>query len=252
MQLSVVIITLNEEANIARCLTAAKSIADEIVVVDAHSKDRTKEICQEFNVNFIEQEWLGYSQQKNFANSRAKHDWILSLDADEVLSDELIQSIKQAKSQAPNCFYRINRRTNYCGVWIKYCGWYPDQKIRIFDRNQAKWHGAHIHERLLFDTKIEICELKGDLLHYSYPTIETHVTRADRYSTLGARELYARGKRFSYPRFFANPIFKFVRMYFFKLGFLEGSYGLCICVISAYAALLKQAKLRYIEQNMLE
>ena len=141
--LSVVIITYNEERNIGRCLDSIKDIADDIVVVDSFSTDKTEEICIPYNVNFIKRSWEGYSLTKNFANKQAKHDWIFSIDADEALSEELKHSIMQAKKIGINQTYEICRLTNYCGHWIRHSGWYPDIKLRIFDRGTSDWQTGH-------------------------------------------------------------------------------------------------------------
>ena len=156
MLLTAVIITKNEEFNISRCLQSLKDVADEIVVVDSFSTDSTEEICKSFNVRFVQQEWLGYSEQKNFANSLASNDWIFSIDADEVLSDELKKSILELKNKniSDDNVFSMNRLTNYCGHWIRHCGWYPDRKIRIWNRKVGKWQGE-IHETIEFLTEIK-------------------------------------------------------------------------------------------------
>ena len=143
MQISAVIISHNEERNIRRCLESVQSVADEIVVVDSLSEDKTEEICNEFNVKFVKQQWLGYSEQKNLANNLATNDWILSIDADEELSEELKKSILELKNNniSDDNVFSMNRLTNYCGHWIRHCGWYPDRKIRIWNRNVGMWKG---------------------------------------------------------------------------------------------------------------
>ena len=148
LKLSVVIITLNEEKNIERCLQSVKDIADEIIVVDSYSDDRTEEICSEFGVKFIQQKFKGYVDQKNDGNALASHDYILSLDADEALSEELAASISQVKENWQFDAYAMNRLTSYCGKWIRHSGWYPDRKSRLFDRRKARWTGHLVHERV--------------------------------------------------------------------------------------------------------
>ena len=156
MLLTAVIITKNEERNILRCLNSLLDVADEIVVVDSGSTDRTEEICNSFNVKFVQQEWLGYSEQKNFANNLASNDWILSIDADEELSEKLKNSISELKNQrlSDDEVFSMNRLTNYCGHWIRHCGWYPDRKIRIWNRTVGKWQGE-IHETIEFSAEIK-------------------------------------------------------------------------------------------------
>ena len=168
MLISAVIITKNEERNIRRCLESVKDVVDEIVVVDSLSTDATEEICRGYNVKFVKQQWLGYSDQKNYANGLASNDWILSIDADEQLSEELKTSINEIKKNdiSEDKVFSMNRLTNYCGKWIRHCGWYPDKKIRIWNRNVGSWSGE-IHETIVFSAKTNEILLEGDLLHYS-------------------------------------------------------------------------------------
>lgn len=247
--LSVVIITHNEERNIARCLESVKEIADDIVVVDSLSTDGTRAICESFGARFTATAWKGYSEMKNYANSLAQHDWIFSIDADEALSDELRQSILALKKTAEPGAYRIGRITNYCGHWIRHSGWYPDVKVRFFDRHTTCWEGL-IHERLNVARDEDAPLLKGDCYHYSYYTIEEHRAQADRFSTLSARNLYNRGKRVGCLKRALAPGFRFVKMYLFQLGFLDGAPGWTIAKISATAVYHKYQKLQqlYAEQ----
>lgn len=242
LQLSVVIITFNEELNIKRCLESIQGIADDIVVVDSFSKDKTEEICKNFNVRFIQRKWEGYSNTKNFANDQAQHNWILSLDADEALSEELKKSILELKKKSSAGTYKFNRLTNYCGKWIKHCGWYPDTKTRIFDKRTANWQGK-IHEQLIFSGSPAVL-LKGDCLHYSYYTLDQHYRQSDKFSTLAAQSLFEKGKRASIIKLWFSPVVKFFNDYLLKLGFLDGTAGYIICKISAYTTYLKYKKLR--------
>ncbi len=244
-QISVVIITLNEERNIGRCLQSVSAIADDIVVVDSSSADCTEEICRGYGARFIRQPWLGFAETKNFANAQARYPFILSLDADEALSEELKTSILTLKqSQCDNLAFSMNRLTNYCGKWIRHCGWYPDSKIRFFNRDNARWTGAVIHEKITPDPHIEIKHLEGDLLHYSYYTIAGHLAQANRFTDLTAEEAYRKGKKTNFLQILFKPPVKFIRDYFFKLGFLDGYYGFIICRISAQATFFKYIKLR--------
>ena len=167
IKLSAIIITFNEEKNISRCLNSLKNIVDEIIVVDSFSSDRTEEICRNYNVKFIKRKWEGYSETKNFANSLALNNFVLSIDADEEISEELSLSIQQIEEPIDNFVFSFNRLTNYCGKWIKHCGWYPDKKVRIFNKNNTTWKGE-IHENLIFVTPVKEVFLKGDCFHYSY------------------------------------------------------------------------------------
>ncbi len=182
MQLSVVIITFNEERNITKCLESVKSLTDDIIVVDSFSTDKTVEIAKTYNAKVFQQKWLGYSKQKNYANSLAKYPYILSLDADEVLSDTLLNSIQNINAWTG--VYEFNRLTNYCGTWVKHCGWYPDKKIRIFPKNTVKWEGDFVHEILSLPSDMDVHFLKGDLLHYSYHSIEDHYRQIEKYANL--------------------------------------------------------------------
>ena len=242
-QLSVVIITFNEEKNIARCLESVQGIADDIVVVDSFSTDNTESICKKFNVNFVQRKWEGYSDTKNFANAQVKHDWILSLDADEALSDELKGSVIKSKQDTELKTYKFHRLTNYCGSWIKHCGWYPDTKIRIFDRRITKWEGI-IHEKLVINSDKPATLLKGDCLHYSYYTIEQHYAQTEKFSSLAAEDMFKRGKNASVLKMYFSPIIKFISDYIIKLGVLDGAAGYTICRISAYTSYLKYKKLK--------
>jgi|SRR5687767_13751624 len=243
-KLSVVIITRNEERNIGRCLSSIKPVADDIVVVDSHSTDATTRIAQQYAVRLFQKDWEGYSATKNFGNLQAHYDWILSMDADEALSAPLMQSILTIKgslsSPAP---FKINRITNYCGKWIKYGGWNPDIKVRFFDRRVSKWEGS-VHEKLthINESKIEL--LEGDLLHYTYYSIEEHKKRFEIYSELAAESLWKEGKRAGLTKRFLSPVVKFAGDYFFKLGFLDGYYGFHVARISALATYAKYKKLK--------
>lgn len=242
IRLSVVIITLNEERNIARCLNSLKGVADEIIVVDSFSTDTTAAICKDAGVRFIEQKWMGYSAQKNFGNNLATHDFVLSLDADEALSDELKNSIITAKTKGFNGAYSFNRMTNYCGKWIHHSGWYPDTKVRIFNKNTSTWQGA-LHETLTLD-KIEIERLHGDLLHYSYYTKDEHISQTTKFTDIAALDFFKSGKKHSPIKLYGSPTVKFIRDYFIHLGFLDGKAGFDICRMSAKATYLKYKKLK--------
>lgn len=246
-KLSAVIITYNEARNIKRCIASLQEVADEIVVVDSFSTDATPSICKGLGVQFHQREWKGYSKQKNYGNGLASNDWILSIDADEALSEDLRNSILFEKAHSKGFNYSFNRLTNYCGKWIRHCGWYPDTKIRMFDRKENDWRGD-VHEKLTVDP-FTVKKLKGDLLHYSYHSISDHVLRTDRYSTLGANEMFDAGKKASLFKILFNPWLKFNRMYFLQMGFLDGLSGLTISVVTAYGTFLKYVKLRFLIQN---
>ena len=246
--LSVVIITFNEERNIVRCLNAIKNIADEIIVIDSGSVDRTIEICRLYKANVFKQQWLGYSEQKNFANSKASHDWVLSLDADEA-PDQTLQNALIRWKQRPNPSpAKFKRLTNYCGLFVRHGGWYPDIKVRLFNRLDATWEGV-IHERLtnLIESQVEL--LAGDCHHYTYYTVDEHRKQSDKFTTIAAADLFQRGKKASCIKRFLNPILKFFVDYFLRLGFMDGLTGFTIAWLSACATYAKYAKLNVLSKR---
>ena len=248
-KLSVIIITFNEEKNIGRCLASVQDIADEIIISDSFSTDRTQEICKEFNVKFHQSSWLGYSAQKNNANKLASNDFIFSIDADEALSDELKESISALKISAKkSTAFKINRLTNYCGKWIHHCGWYPDTKLRIWFKDEGKWEGE-LHEKLVFKNEPKTTTLVGDLLHYSYYTLDDHYKQVEKFTDIAAKDYFDRNRNVTLIKLWFSPFVKFVRDYFFKLGFLDGKSGFRICYISAGATYLKYKKLRALKQK---
>lgn len=244
--ISVVIITYNEEINIARCIHSAKSIADEIIVVDSFSTDKTELICKELGVQFYQNKFDGYSEQKNFANSLSKNKLILSLDADEELSEELKKSILNLQVDFNTTVISFNRLTNYCGKWIRHCGWYPDTKIRIFNKDYVKWGGGKVHEILIFEHDLKAIKIKGDLLHYSYYSVEQHKMQALKYAILGAEELKSKNKTANFYSIYLKPGIRFIQDYIWKLGILDGYYGMKICFISAKATYQKFIHLKKI------
>lgn len=242
-KLSAVIITLNEEKNIERCIASLQGVADEIVVLDSFSKDETKRICEKHGVKFFERAWEGYSASKNFANHLASHNWILSIDADESLSPELAQAIAQMKEKEEDkVVYSFNRLTSYCGTWIKHCGWYPDRKVRIFNRDSVKWQGE-VHETLSIPNGFREKQLNGDLLHYSFQSKEELINQTRKYALIGAKEKFKSGASIAVWDKFTRSAFRFFRDYFLKTGFLQWPYGFTICRINAWGAYLKYREL---------
>jgi len=244
-QLSVVIITYNEEKNIARCLDSVSRIADEVIVVDSFSTDKTTEICKTLGARVIQHKFDGHIEQKNFALEQASFPSVLSLDADEVLSDELRSSIAAVKAEWKYDGYEMNRLTNYCGAWIRHCGWYPDRKIRLFDKRKGKWTGINPHDRyMLNEQKASVGFLKGDILHYSYYSISGHIKQVDYFTEISARVLFESGRKASLIRLIFAPVFRLIRDFILKGGWLDGYYGLVVCMISSHSVFLKYAKLR--------
>lgn len=244
IKLSIVIITLNEEESIERCINSVKTIADEIVVLDSYSTDQTEFICKRLGVKFYQNNFTGYRDQKNNAINLASYDHILSLDADEALSQELIDSIKKIKENWSYDAYYCKRLNNYCGQWIHYSNWYPDKKIRLFDRRKGKWGGYNLHETIHMDESSRVSCLDGDLLHWVYSSYDEHVDKVNKYSTIGAIEYFNAGKRASVLSPFLHMLWRFVKSYFLYCGFLDGFNGFVICSISSYSSFLKYVKLR--------
>lgn len=249
VKLSVVIITFNEEKNIERCLNSVRNVADEITVVDSLSTDKTKEICRRFGVNVFDQPFLGHVEQKNFAITKATYPHILSLDADEALDSTLINSILAVKENWDSDAYSMNRLTNYCGRWIKHCGWYPDKKLRLWDSSKGKWQGINPHDEYKLQNGSKIKHLRGDILHYSYNSISDHIKQVNYFTDILSKSSLKQGKNTNLFKIIFSPIFKFFRDYIFKLGFLDGYYGFLICVISAHATFLKYAKMKQFQNK---
>lgn len=243
-QLSAVIITFNEQLNIGRCLQALQGVADEIVVVDSFSTDNTEAFCRQFkNVKFIQREWQGYAQTKNWANQQATNEYIFSVDADEAPDEALRKALVIQKESGFSGAYELNRITNYCGQWVKHGGWYPDKKVRIFKKDIARWQGDFVHETLSLPTSEIITPLSGHLLHYSYHTLQDHKNRVEKYATLHAQKMFAERKTVFPGKALFSAIWKFKQVYFFKLGFLDGKAGFNIARFSAKAVYLKYRKL---------
>jgi len=249
IQISVVVITLNEEKNLARCLDSVKNVADEIIIVDSLSTDNTVAIAHRYHAKVIQRAFTGYGDQKNFADLQATNDWILSLDADEALSPALEQSILEVKKTPQYNAYLMPRLTNYCGKWIKHGGWYPDKKLRLFDRTKGTWKSANIHEYWQLDNTAESTGLlKGDLLHYSYYTIADHVSVISKFTEISAREAAMNNKDCSLLKIWIGPKWNFITNYLFRLGFMDGYYGYIVCKLSAYATMVKYIKTKQYAQ----
>jgi glycosyltransferase involved in cell wall biosynthesis len=244
-QISVVIIARNEEKNIGRCLDSVQEIADEIVVLDSGSTDKTVEICKSKGAAVYVHPFDGHIQQKNRAITYAKYPHILSLDADEALDDTLKKSIAEVKNNWTKDGYYMNRLTNYCGHWVKHCNWYPDKKLRLWDSRKGQWGGINPHDKYeLFDGDKATGYLKGDILHYSYYSVEDHYKQVEYFTNIASKAYYEKGKRANLFKLLVNPVAKFVDHYILHLGFLDGRAGYSISRISAYATYLKYKKLR--------
>jgi glycosyltransferase involved in cell wall biosynthesis len=241
VKLSACIITLNEADRIGACLTSL-DVADEIVVVDSGSEDRTREICRERGARVIDNAWPGHVEQKNHAIENAAHDWVLCIDADERLSDELraaIRAWKEAEPDAPG--YALNRHTEYLGRWIDHCGWYPQWRVRLFDRRRGRWVGTNPHDRVEVDGTAG--RIAGDLNHHTYRDLRDHLRTIDNFTTIAAKERHASGKRFNPFAMLFGAWWRTTRIYVFRLGFLDGVPGLILAVMAGYYVFLKHAKL---------
>ncbi len=247
--LSVVIITFNEEQNIGRCIDSVKKVADEIIVLDSYSTDSTVEIARNRGAIVHHEKFRGYIGQKNFAMQLASHNYILSLDADETLDDTLVDSILEAKHSFSFRAYRMNRCTSYCGRFIRHGLWYPDKKIRLFDRRIAKWGGLNPHDKIGLQNDIPVKHLEGDILHYSFNTVDDHIWQNNRLSTIAAISLYNIGRRSSWLKILFRPAWAFINGYFFRLGFWDGFDGFTIAINTSHQVFLKYSKLYRLQRS---
>ncbi len=240
MKISAAIITLNEQRNIARAIESLRC-CDEIVVVDSGSHDRTCEIAANLGARVVEAAWRGYAGQKNFAVEQCSHDWVLSLDADEALSEALEGEIWQLKKVGPKADgYTMPRLAQYLGKWILHSGWYPDRKVRLFDRRKAHWEGDFVHESVRLQGTVE--HLEASLLHFTCQSLTEHLRTMDRYTTLAAEQLIAGKKEITWKHLALNPPWTFFSTYVLKRGFLDGFEGLAIAHMAALYNFLKYAK----------
>lgn len=244
VKISAVIITYNEERNIKRCLESIKGVADEIVVVDSYSNDRTEEICNSFDVKFIKHRFYGHIEQKNWAILQASSPYILSLDADEALSDELRISILKVKKNWTHDGYYFNRLTNYCGKWIRHTSWYPARKLRLWDSRKGSWGGFNPHDRFLLVKGGTRQFLSGDILHYSYYSVSEHLEQINKFSTIMSRSYYERGRTGNAFSLVMHPLWRFIKDFLVKRGFLDGYYGFIVSINSAHEVFMKYVKLR--------
>ena len=247
IKLSVAIITYNEEKNIERCLKSIEPIADEILVVDSFSNDETENICRNYNVRFIPNKFEGHIEQKNFALKTAQNDIVLSLDADEALDEEAIAFIQKLKENWIEASYEFRRKNNYCGKWLKHSGWYPDKKVRLLNRNKAKWTGTNPHDKLTSEESIK--DAGGHILHYTIKNQTEHLRQINYFTDISSQALFTRGKKSSIALIIVSPIFKFIRDYILKLGFLDGFEGFVIAANSAHAKFQKYVKLYYLNKT---
>lgn len=247
--LSVVIITFNEELNIGRCLNAASQVADELLVVDSGSTDKTVEIAQSHGAKVLFHAFEGHIQQKNWAKNQATFDEVLSLDADEVLSPELIEAILLQKQAGFPFPCKMNRLTWYSGKWLFHGGFNPDWKLRLWNRHSGEWKGINPHDQFQLTHSVKAIKLPGRLLHFTIPSLSWHLEQVNRFTDIAARELFQTGKKPSFIKLYLGPIFTFVQHFIIKAGFLDGFHGYSAAKISAFYAYLKYAKLKMLYQN---
>lgn len=236
LPVSVSIISYNEEDNIGRCIEAIRDLAAEIVVVDSLSTDRTVEIARSFGATVYIEPWKGHIEQKNSALEKCGQPWVLALDCDEVVSEELRQSIEVAVLRADNDGFWINRRTNFMGEWINHA-WYPDWNLRLVKREKAIWKGINPHDRLTIDGSQG--KLHGDLHHYSFRDSLDMFTRTVKYATISAESYQRQGGRISFGKVVLNPLYAFFRHYVVKRGFLDGKRGFILSVSNFISTFMK-------------
>ncbi len=248
-RLSVVIITYNEERNIGRCIGSVSGVADEIIVLDSFSTDRTTEIAASMGARVHRQHFRGYIDQKNLAMQLASHTYILSLDADEALDERLAASIREAKKDFSARAYSMNRCTSYAGHFIRRGLWYPDRKTRLFDRRIAQWGGLNPHDKIILGHSVPVTHLPGEILHYSFHSPEDLVWQNNRLSSIAAASLYAAGRRSNWIRMIIRPAWAFFNGYILRRGFLDGPDGFTIAVNSAHQVFLKYSKLYRLQRK---
>ena len=248
LKISAVLITKNSMHSIAKCLNGV-SFLDEIIVVDSGSEDGTFEYAQNFGARVFRHQWLGFGPQKNYAVSLASHDIVFCIDSDEVVTEELRQSILSLTT-FDGSGYWITRRNLFLGSWLSHGEAYPDRLIRLFDRRKAQWDASEVHEKVVEVDGRQISKvLNGDLLHFSADSIESYLNKQERYATIQAKNLYENGARIGLVRLLVSPLFRFIKMYFFKRGFLDGAPGLIHIAIGSYATFIKYAKLYEYQLN---
>ena len=248
-KISAVLISLNEEAKIGRALESLRDVADEIVVVDSGSNDRTEEICRRFTDRFLQRTWPGYRLQKQFATDQAEHDWVLSLDCDEELSDDLRRELLEWKAapRSSDVGYRLPRMTRFMGRWLRHA-WHPDRQLRLYRRDSGSWQGGNVHESFRIEAS-PVGEFRHPILHYTYSDFSEYLQQLDRFSTLSAADYLDRGKSAGPWSIALGPPAAFIKSYLLKRGFLDGLAGFVACAFTATSTLFKLLKLWELERR---
>ncbi len=246
-ELSVAIITKNEEANIGPCLQSV-GWADEVIVVDSGSQDGTRRVCEEFRARFLTEEWKGFARQKNSAIDKARNEWILSLDADERITPELRREIEEVlRGDALADGYFIARQNFFCGRWIRRCGWYPDYNLRLFRKSQGRFRERSVHERV--EVKGPTRYLRHPMEHHTYRSLSEFLQRMDRYSTLAAEEMEREKRKFRHTDSLLRPPLTFLQMYLLRAGFLEGYAGFLLSLLYSFYTFAKYSKLKELQER---
>ncbi|UCD94985.1 MAG: glycosyltransferase family 2 protein [Candidatus Zixiibacteriota bacterium] len=243
--ISVVIIARDEEKNIVRCLGSVRW-ADEVIVIDTGSSDKTPEMAESLGARLYRIEWRGFGNAKQFGVDKATGRWVLSVDADEEITEVLASEVAEAVKDSDFAGYDIPRRTSFMGRWIRHSRWYPDYVLRLFRKETGGFTSSLVHEKVEIDGNVG--RLKHPILHYSYPDVETYMRKLETYTSLAARELHKKGKRFSVLSLVLKPIAAFSRHYITGAGFLDGVEGFMIASLSAFGVLTKYIKLRSLER----
>lgn len=246
-QISTVVIAFNEEANIERCLSSAAAFSDDLLVVDSHSTDDTVSIARRCGARIISRDWPGYGKQRQFAIENAKHEWVLSIDADEEVSPELSAEIQRLDFKYDG--YEMPRCVWYLTRWIRHGVWYPGYVLRLFRRDHARVTDTSIHESVRVSGTVG--RLKSDLRHYSYRDVEHHIDKINDFTTISAREMVKPGRVAGVGRIVFYPFFEFLKTYVVKLGFLDGVAGFQVSMLHAFYVFLKYAKLRELQTKSL-
>ena len=240
-KISVVMITKNAEKYLAKSLDSVKDISEEIIIVDSGSKDKTKKIAKKYGAKVIDKKWQGFAKQKNYAISCAKNNWVLSLDADEILDDELKKEILDIDYNKYDGFY-IPRKNFFAGKQVKHCGWYPDYQLRLFKKNKMRFAELDVHEKVA--PKGNIKKLRNSMIHYTYDSDEQYFRKIAKYTDLDAKILYNKKRKWSVLYQFGKPIKEFWHCYITQSGYLDGFLGIKICCLNSYYRWLVIKKLR--------